>query len=296
MPQTNPAVSLLRYSPALLLVVIAIADAGRFADPDLWGHITFGQSVLSTWHLTRVDPYSYSAAGHVWNDHEWLTEVLMAAVYNILGVIGLKLMKCLCTAATILLIAMGEAETGASETVQFCVLMIAAVALGAQMQFRPQLFTFIFFAATLWILASDNYGRRTPLWLIAVMMVPWVNVHGGFFIGLITLVLYMGIATLRDLYEKRGWNHGLRLLAVTIATIAATLATPYGLDNWYAVTHTLHNPLTRGLIQEREPLLFVMRLNAVSGHSGLPLYFTLNYETPQSVDNRSDLYKLGGVH
>jgi hypothetical protein len=68
--------------------------------------------------------------------------------------------------------AMGEAETGASETVQFCVLMVAAVALGAEMQFRPQLFTFIFFAATLWILARDNYGRRPPLWLIAVAPTP----------------------------------------------------------------------------------------------------------------------------
>jgi hypothetical protein len=228
--------------------------------------------VLSTWHFTRVDPYSYSAAGHVWNDHEWLAEVALAFCYGTMGVAGLKLMKCLCTAATIVLIAMGEAETGASETVQFCVLMIAAVALGAQMQFRPQLFTFIFFAATLWILARDNYGRRAPLWLIAVMMMPWVNLHGGFFIGLIALVIYTAVATIRDLYEERGWNHGLRLVGVTIATIAATLATPYGLDNWYAVTHTLHNPLTRGLIQEWEPLLFVMRFNAVSGHSGLPLY------------------------
>jgi len=29
--------SLLQYSPALVLVLIAIADAGRVTDPDLWG-------------------------------------------------------------------------------------------------------------------------------------------------------------------------------------------------------------------------------------------------------------------
>ena len=98
--------SLLRYSPALLLVAIAVADAGRFADPDLWGHVRFGQGVLNTWHLTRHDPYSYSAARHVWTDHEWLSELVLAFSYGALGVAGLKLMKFRCTATTIVLLAL----------------------------------------------------------------------------------------------------------------------------------------------------------------------------------------------
>ena len=93
---------LLRYSPAIMLVIIAVADTGRFADPDLWGHIVFGRGVLTSGHLTRLDPYSYSAAGRVWNDHEWLAEVVLAFFYDTTGVVGLKMMKFLCTAATIL--------------------------------------------------------------------------------------------------------------------------------------------------------------------------------------------------
>jgi len=37
------APSLLRYSPALLAFIIVVADAGRWADPDLWGHLVFGR-------------------------------------------------------------------------------------------------------------------------------------------------------------------------------------------------------------------------------------------------------------
>lgn len=264
--------SLLRYSPAIMLVIIAVADAGRFADPDLWGHIVFGRGVLSSGHLTRLDPYSYSAAGHVWNDHEWLTEVVLAWCYGTMGVIGLKLMKFLCTAATIVLIAMAQAETGAPETTQFVILITTAVALGAQMQFRPQLFTFTFLAATLWMLARDNYGRRARLWLVVPMMVLWVNFHGGFFIGLVTLAIYTGVATLRDLIEGRGRGHGLRLAAITVAAAAATIATPYGIENWRAVTHTLDNSLTRKLVLEWEPLWFVMRASTHSAPSAWLLY------------------------
>jgi len=251
--------SLLRYSPAIMMVIIAVADAGRFADPDLWGHIAFGRGVLSGWRLTRFDPYSYSAAGHVWNDHEWLTEVVLAACYDTMGVVGLKLMKFLCTAAMVLLMAMGQAETGAPEIIQFAILITSAVALMPQMQFRPQLFTFIFLAATLWMLARDNYGRPARLWLTVPMMALWVNFHGGFFIGLVALVIYTIVATLRDLAGRRGWRHGFGLALVTLAAAAATLATPYGIDNWRAVIHTLSNSMTRELVQEWEPLLFMMR-------------------------------------
>jgi hypothetical protein len=40
----GPALSLLRYSPAFLAFIIVIADAGRWADPDLWGHLVLAAS------------------------------------------------------------------------------------------------------------------------------------------------------------------------------------------------------------------------------------------------------------
>src|ERR1700730_14407197 len=67
--------SLLQYSPALVLVLIAIADAGRATDPDLWGHVRFGQAVLAGHRLVLHDPHSYTAPGHLWRNHEWLTEI-----------------------------------------------------------------------------------------------------------------------------------------------------------------------------------------------------------------------------
>src|SRR5260370_21404125 len=85
--ETRTRISLFHYSPALLLITIAIADSQRWADPDLWGHVPFGRAVLAQGHLILRDPYSYSAPGHLWLNHEWLTEVLMGALYNTLGVV-----------------------------------------------------------------------------------------------------------------------------------------------------------------------------------------------------------------
>jgi hypothetical protein len=64
MVAASPArVSLLRYSPALILFAIVIADARQLSDPDLWGHVLWGRELLAHGSLPRVNPYSYSAPG-----------------------------------------------------------------------------------------------------------------------------------------------------------------------------------------------------------------------------------------
>src|SRR5580704_19308392 len=103
-------VSLLRCSPALILVVVAIVDLQRWADPDLWGHVAFGRAMLAHHHLTMRDTYSYSAHWHVWLNHEWLSELLMGAAYNAFGVIGLKMIKFACSTAIILCLALSLSE------------------------------------------------------------------------------------------------------------------------------------------------------------------------------------------
>ena len=141
------AVSLLRYSPALVVFIIAITDVGRWADPDLWGHIRFGQLALTLGHAPVRNPYSYSAPGYLWRDPEWLAEALLALAYDTFGIVGLKLMKFAATAVTVLLMALAAAESRASVRIQLVVLTMAGVALIPMMQFRPQLFTFMLLSA-----------------------------------------------------------------------------------------------------------------------------------------------------
>ncbi len=267
--------SLFRYSPALVLTAIAIADGGRFADPDLWGHLVFGRHVLLTGHLNHRDVYSFTAYGLRWRDYEWLSEALFAFVYGHAGVIGLKLMKFSCAALIVSLLALGEGETGAPESAQFAVLIASAVAIGPELQFRPQLFTFIFFAATLYLIGREIRRGAAPLWLMVPMMALWVNFHGGFFVGLAVLGLFCAIVIIGDLINGADFSRARRPGAILIGAGAATLCTPYGLSNWRAVANTLSNPATRRLIVEWRPLSAVMRINLASQHAAPILYLTV---------------------
>lgn len=247
-------ISLFRYSPALILIAIAAADSQRFADPDLWGHIRFGQAVLAQGHLVLHDPYSYSAPGHLWLNHEWLSEIVMALVYNAGGIVGLKLWKLACSAAIVSFLALGLGETAASTFLQFCVLLLASLALAPQVQFRPQLFTFVLLSALIALLARYQYRGRAPLWLAIPMLALWANLHGGFVMGLAALGIFSAAVLAQDLYRGRGFRRAAMLLAITAASALATLATPYGIGTWRAVLHALGNPYTRQVIRDWQPL------------------------------------------
>ncbi len=267
--------SLWRYSPAVILLAAFIADSNRHTDPDLWGHLRFGRDFLAAHRLLRHDAYSYSAAGHPWRDHEWLSEVVMALVYNAAGVVGLKLWKFACSALAVIFLVEAEAETGAEPALQLLVTLVAALGLILQSQFRPQMFSFVMLSGLLALLARDNYRRDAPLWLAVPMLALWANLHGGFFIGIAALAVYAGAATICDLAAGAGWARGLRLGALTAAAAAATLLNPYGVGMWETVAHALRNPYTRIAVTDWHPLLYAMISQWRSAHSGEVMYLAV---------------------
>jgi hypothetical protein len=266
---------LLRYSPVAVLIAILIADSNRHTDPDLWGHLRFGQSFIADRYIPRHDIYSYTSAGFAWRDHEWLAEVIMAAIYNAAGVVGLKLWKFACTALTVFFIADTEAQTGAPPRIQLAILYVAAFGSVLQSQFRPQMFTFVLLGALLSLLTRENYRRAAPLWLAVPLMALWANLHGGFFIGIAALALFTGVATIVDAVSGAGWRRGARLCMLSISAAAATLLNPYGLGMWGAVAHALRNPYTRNVVTDWQPMLWAMVMRSRSAPSGVVLYLAV---------------------
>ena len=267
--------SLLRYSPAVVLLAILIADSNRRADPDLWGHIRFGQAFIANHHLIDRDPYSYSAPGAAWHDYEWLAEVVIACVYNVAGVVGLKLWKFACTALALIFVVDSEAETGASTSTQLMVLLLAALGLVLQMQFRPQMVTFVLLGALLALLTRDNYRGRAPLWLVVPMMTLWANLHGGWVIGIATLAMYAAGATLYDLVKGNGLRRGYHLGVISLSALLATLLNPYGVGLWRAVGWALLAPYKRLANDEWQPMLFAMTRQWHQAHSGIFVYLVV---------------------
>jgi protein-S-isoprenylcysteine O-methyltransferase Ste14 len=50
----------------------------RVLGGDLWWHLAAGEEFLAAPTLGFVDRWSFTAQGHAWRHHEWLTDALLA--------------------------------------------------------------------------------------------------------------------------------------------------------------------------------------------------------------------------
>ena len=237
-----------------MVLSIALATADNFADPDLWMHILTGNAILRTGHIPRFDTYSYSAAGMPWRNHEWLAQVALAFFYTHLGTIGLRLLKLMCASVTILALAIGISATRASSRILRLTLIFTAVALAPQMQFRPQLFTFMMLSIVMSSIAIEVYRGGGLLWPLIAMFALWANLHGGYMIGLAAMIVAAAVLFIQGLEDPGRMRSARRLGLVTLGCAGATILNPFGLGLWTGVAHSVSDPLIRQIVNDWVPL------------------------------------------
>lgn len=237
---------------ALLALLAAFAATG-FVDPDLPGHLRYGLDHLASHTLARTDPYGYGAPGAPWINHEWLSELVLAAVYRVLGGPGLVLVQLAAwtTTGALVLRLVRRQTAGPGGFLPGAVAYLAFVALAyVGISVRPQLFTYLGFALLLTLLEGARAGRPGLLLVAGGLMLPWVALHGGFLAGLGVLGLtsagfvgdwLLGRGPSGDLPPPPALARRLALCGVlgTLLGATLTLANPYGLD--------LHRFLVRSL-------------------------------------------------
>src|SRR6516165_1773824 len=159
MTPTRPRAAL-RFAPLALLASFGLFwFSDTVADPDLWGHLRFGRDMLQSRAIIQNDTYSYRTAGQRWINHEWLSEALLAAIYDRWGppgLIGCKTVHCL----SILGLSHRHLRSRGLPAVRSLLLLVLLsiplhMGLGT---IRPQMFTYIFILIELLLLESTAPG------------------------------------------------------------------------------------------------------------------------------------------
>jgi hypothetical protein len=210
-------------------IFVAFAILKTVADPDLWGHVRFGLDILRDHALTSVDPYSFTQ-DVPWVNHEWLSEMVMGIAFTAAGSMGLMVLKALLAASICALVA--HALSHVADIVRWPALaLVVWGTLSIAWTLRPQLWTLLLFAALCRILASKRHLLAVPL-----LFVLWVNVHGGWVVGLGVLFVWSAC----QLAEPAGHRPSIALLAVvTMLSVAGTWLNPYGWHLWEFIASTV---------------------------------------------------------
>ncbi len=225
----------------------AIPLSLNLVDPDLWGHVQYGQDWLAEGELPRTASHTFTATDHPWINHENLAELAFATGYEKLGVRGLLLAKCLWGMAILLSMVWIASRHKVHAFVVWPLLLLVSANLQAFFPLRPQLLSFALCAMTLVLLdrafrdwQEGQHVRWLPLLALPLVFALWVNAHGGFALGLCVVGAYLGGRILEVLIHQRAasWRCVLGLSAIGICCVAATLANPYGweLHRWLVMS------------------------------------------------------------
>jgi len=221
----------------LVFLISFVCFSYNFADPDLWGHIKFGEETYKTKTIQRYDNYSYVFSGRDWVNHEWLSEVIFYVLYRFLGSAGLVLFKItLGLIITFMLLKIILLRIKSSWQFLSILLIISVSVISFGFSIRPQIFTYLFFTLFLYLLCLFKYKDKNFIFLTPLIMIFWVNVHGGFVSGIgLLLIFIIGGLISKDINNKKL----LILSFIFLATCASTIINPYFIKLWYFLASSL---------------------------------------------------------
>ncbi|MDB5098153.1 MAG: hypothetical protein JWM80_2574 [Cyanobacteria bacterium RYN_339] len=202
---------------ALLLWVLAGSQL-KGLDPDFFWHLKVGELALAGQHPGLAEPFSWTAAGRYWLDHEWLGEVVWAWLFKLGGLPAVKALHWLLLGGLIGAVGLLIGREGARFRVAACSAAFIGCLLFPWYLPRLQVVSGLGLALTLLYLQAWNRGNFRPWMLVAyeALLIAWANLHGG---GAIAGPGTLSIAVAVELVQKlRGQGRpGLRWLAATAA-------------------------------------------------------------------------------
>ncbi len=225
---------------------------------DLGWHLAAGDLIRAQGALPAHDVWSFTAGGTKWYDLSWLWDVLASALYQAGGFAPLIGLTVLLGGSMLALLARLCVKAGAGRITTLAGVFVVGVALltfEAPLDFAlcvaPQAVSLLLFLM-LWNLLEAMREKHTRLHLLlaALLMVAWVNMHGGFLLYFLLAGIYAGAAWWEK--EKALFRRYALLLLIGAAMM---LVNPYGVYALEGVWRSVGGA-AKGSVTEWQPYGF----------------------------------------
>jgi hypothetical protein len=176
---------------AIFMSVAGLGPRLLNMDGDLGRHITIGNFILDNLTIPTRDIFSHSMAGESLTPHEWLAQVLFAFSYRIGGLDGVVVFCALLIATTFTLTFRQCLIKSKIILISLALIILGAAAASIHWLTRPHLFTMLF--TVLWVGELERWKQsgRWRWWVLTLLMLLWVNLHGAFIVGIMILGIYL---------------------------------------------------------------------------------------------------------
>ncbi len=179
----------------------AIMFASRpLSDGDFWWHLKTGEYISKNSLIPRTDFFSFTNYGKPWVAHEWLSELIFYAIYSRFNFNALILIFAVVTALAFWI---ALKRSTAHPFIGGFAALLGVWSVLPTVGVRPRAFTLLLASIYLAILGRyARTGQGQAIWWLVPLMALWANLHGGFLIGLVLILLAI-VGILLDAWAAR---------------------------------------------------------------------------------------------
>lgn len=231
---------------ATLAVFLAGVAYTTFVDPDMYHGLALVRESLAAGHLLIDDVFAYTPTVSPVIHHEWGMGSILYGI-TLAGGAGGILIARYCILGGIVVCTILLARRRGARTGVLCMLAFIAMYMGwiGCATVRANMMTMLFLAIQLLLLESDRRGGRTWIALWLPLYLIWVNLHGGFVVG----IGIMGLHIVEQMARRAPVKH---LFVVAVCMAGLTAVNPFGIELPRYMLRAL--TLDRSLIPEWAPL------------------------------------------
>lgn len=171
-------------------------------DYDFWWHLSTGRYIVETGKVPDTDPFTYTESltenKNLFADRKnlilkqyWLAQVIFYQLYSYAGPKSIILLRSFLLISIFFLIYFRFSELKVNPYISFVYLFLLYVQILRSTGDRPVLFTILFTVVIFILLERFVEKRGKSIFLAMPVMLFWANLHGGFIIGNIIIVVFM---------------------------------------------------------------------------------------------------------
>jgi hypothetical protein len=218
---------------SILMYLLFIGYQGLLADGDTGYHIRAGEIIIDSFTIPRHDMFSYHTPQIPWTAHEWLSEVLMASLHRLFGLSGVLIFFALLISFIYYLLFRIIRTYGGNIVISILIVLLVMASSNIHWLARPHIFSLLLMLIWYYLLDEFQYNNRQMLFVLPPLMLLWVNLHGGYIIGLMLTGIYLFSNLFSFIISKGPQKNELKkkskYLGLTlIVCLFASLINPYG--------------------------------------------------------------------
>ena len=167
----------------LFIILSLLIPESLLGDCDTGYHIKAGEFILDTLSVPKHDIFSWITPPPRWIAFEWLSEVIMALIHRMGGLTGIVIFFAFLISLTYYLLFKVIQRQEGNIVVAVLIAVLITIASSIHWLARPHIFTLLFVIIWYHVLDIYQYEKKNYLYILPLLMLFWVNLHGGFFLG-----------------------------------------------------------------------------------------------------------------